>query len=120
MVGETDKTDHPFLPGFEQACIQTLGILRIRQLPGVMQLQNIHIIGPQISQAGFKLLEQGLLVFSLRLGGQNNLASHISKRIANLFFTIRIGASGVKKVDAAVIRFAQDGFSLIKSDSLNR
>ena len=79
-----------------------VGVVDVRQLGGVMELEEIDIVRPQGAEALLNVGKHRLLVSAAALGGDDDVLPDPLQGLAQLFLTVGVHIRGVKVVDSAV------------------
>ena len=79
-----------------------VGVVYIRQLGGVVELEEIDVICPQGAEALFNVAEDGLFVPPAALGGNDHILPHALQGLAQFFLAVGVHVGGVEVVDPAV------------------
>ena len=117
--GDADKPALARLAGGLQRLMNPLRVLCVGQGLDIVQLEDIHIIRLKHLQALVQVFQHLLARLPHALSGNDNGAPPVMKRLAQLFFAVRIGPSGVIVIDSRVIRHMQQLHGALDVDALN-
>jgi len=87
--------------------MRAVGIVGIGQGPGVMQLENVHVVGSQIPQAVRQVAHGGGFVRTPALGGDDDATAYPGKSLANLGLAVGIRMGGIEEIDPVFVSLAQ-------------
>ena len=119
MVGDADKADFPLLFGLLHGLVQAGAVPGLGAEGRVVELVDVHIVGPQQPQAGLQVLPEALHRGGRRLGGDEDLVPHIVEGQAHLLLAVGVGAGGVEKGDAPLVGLAQQHAGVLRGDPLD-
>ena len=103
-----DVADPAARLGLERARVGAVRVLRVGDRRGLVELEEIDVVGLHHLQAVFDVCQDPGLVPGGTLGGDHDLIAHVRERKTDLLFAVGIGVCRVKIADAAVIGCLQE------------